>query len=117
MHVEKSWGCLHMTCRCGCCFCYGCGGEWSSVHRCKQYTTDHRCAIGIIHFMLGVVATSATSVGGIGVLDICANNLLKCLILGVLFGTRLIIGICFILYQAQRGKLKGLKHELKTGKE
>lgn len=30
--VEKSQGCLHITCRCQFQFCYGCGAEWTSNH-------------------------------------------------------------------------------------
>lgn len=30
--VEKTQGCLHITCRCGFQFCYGCGLTWSDVH-------------------------------------------------------------------------------------
>lgn len=30
--VEKTEGCLHITCRCEYEFCYNCGGKWSSSH-------------------------------------------------------------------------------------
>ncbi|KAK2976616.1 hypothetical protein RJ640_021418 [Escallonia rubra] len=31
-YVEKTEGCLHMTCRCGLQFCYACGAKWSETH-------------------------------------------------------------------------------------
>nr|GMC54405.1 probable E3 ubiquitin-protein ligase RNF217 [Ipomoea batatas]GMC55132.1 probable E3 ubiquitin-protein ligase RNF217 [Ipomoea batatas] len=37
MLVEKSEGCLHMTCRCKHQFCYRCGKEWSSTHGACQF--------------------------------------------------------------------------------
>lgn len=30
--VEKTEGCLHISCRCGVEFCYACGGTWTSTH-------------------------------------------------------------------------------------
>ncbi|CAN8259389.1 unnamed protein product [Cochlearia groenlandica] len=33
--VEKVDGCLHINCRCGFQFCYGCGTAWSSHHSCR----------------------------------------------------------------------------------
>ncbi|KAG6516078.1 E3 ubiquitin-protein ligase RNF144A-like [Zingiber officinale] len=30
--VEKTAGCLHITCRCGHEFCYGCGSKWATIH-------------------------------------------------------------------------------------
>ncbi|XP_059456455.1 E3 ubiquitin-protein ligase RSL1-like [Corylus avellana] len=30
--VERTAGCLHMTCRCKFQFCYGCGGSWTGNH-------------------------------------------------------------------------------------
>ncbi|KAL8487771.1 hypothetical protein ACS0TY_024190 [Phlomoides rotata] len=32
MYVEKSEGCVHITCRCKYEFCYRCGGKWSDSH-------------------------------------------------------------------------------------
>ncbi|KAF3620180.1 putative E3 ubiquitin-protein ligase-like [Capsicum annuum] len=32
--VEKTEGCLHMTCRCGSQFCYKCGVTWDARHYC-----------------------------------------------------------------------------------
>ncbi|KAK2386817.1 RING/U-box superfamily protein [Trifolium repens] len=54
MHVEKATGCRHMTCRCGCYFCYSCGGDWSSGHMCKHFAMEG-CAIGGICLILGVM--------------------------------------------------------------
>ncbi|XP_060972220.1 E3 ubiquitin-protein ligase RSL1 [Cannabis sativa] len=34
--VEKTEGCLHISCRCGNEFCYGCGSKWSSSHDCSS---------------------------------------------------------------------------------
>ncbi|KAL6647383.1 hypothetical protein ACP70R_000979 [Stipagrostis hirtigluma subsp. patula] len=31
-YVELSHGCLHITCRCGFEFCYGCGKRWELIH-------------------------------------------------------------------------------------
>lgn len=38
MYVEKSEGCIHMTCRCKYQFCYRCGSKWSDSHggKCRQ---------------------------------------------------------------------------------
>lgn len=35
-YVEKSEGCLHISCRCGCEFCYSCGSTWSNTHYCQS---------------------------------------------------------------------------------
>ncbi|XP_022720805.1 E3 ubiquitin-protein ligase RNF144B [Durio zibethinus] len=32
--VEKIEGCLHISCRCGIHFCYGCGSLWNETHQC-----------------------------------------------------------------------------------
>ncbi|KAL0012733.1 hypothetical protein SO802_007841 [Lithocarpus litseifolius] len=31
-YVERTEGCLHMTCRCAFQFCYGCGAQWTNNH-------------------------------------------------------------------------------------
>ncbi|XP_021802002.1 probable E3 ubiquitin-protein ligase RNF144A [Prunus avium] len=31
-YVERTEGCMHISCRCQFQFCYGCGGEWNSLH-------------------------------------------------------------------------------------
>ncbi|PIN02047.1 Ubiquitin--protein ligase [Handroanthus impetiginosus] len=37
MYVEKTEGCLHITCRCKYEFCYRCGSKWSDSHgSCRQ---------------------------------------------------------------------------------
>ncbi|KAJ0765750.1 putative transcription factor C2H2 family [Helianthus annuus] len=35
-YVEKVVGCIHITCRCKCDFCYNCGAMWSLYHGCGQ---------------------------------------------------------------------------------
>ncbi|CAH9148731.1 unnamed protein product [Cuscuta epithymum] len=35
-YVEKKDGCLHITCRCGQHFCYGCGAKYTSSHSCQR---------------------------------------------------------------------------------
>ncbi|XP_058757065.1 uncharacterized protein LOC131630288 [Vicia villosa] len=35
MHVQRNGGCEHMSCRCGCNFCYKCGKDWKHGHICK----------------------------------------------------------------------------------
>lgn len=34
--VEKTEGCIHMTCRCEYQFCYKCGSKWTSSHICRK---------------------------------------------------------------------------------
>ncbi|XP_019433132.1 PREDICTED: uncharacterized protein DDB_G0292642-like [Lupinus angustifolius] len=34
-YVQRTSGCEHMTCRCGCNFCYRCGAKWEFGHTCK----------------------------------------------------------------------------------
>ncbi|XP_061373994.1 uncharacterized protein LOC133316278 [Gastrolobium bilobum] len=34
MYVQRRSGCEHMTCRCGCHFCYQCGENWKFGHLC-----------------------------------------------------------------------------------
>ncbi|KEH34166.1 IBR domain protein [Medicago truncatula] len=36
MHVQRTTGCEHMRCRCGCHFCYMCGRDWNWYHTCNQ---------------------------------------------------------------------------------
>ncbi|WJX37317.1 RBR-type E3 ubiquitin transferase [Trifolium repens] len=35
MHVQRNGGCEHISCRCGCNFCYKCGKDWSRGHTCN----------------------------------------------------------------------------------
>ncbi|XP_058757062.1 E3 ubiquitin-protein ligase RSL1-like [Vicia villosa] len=35
MHVQRNGGCEHISCRCGCNFCYKCGKDWIHGHICK----------------------------------------------------------------------------------
>nr|GFB34620.1 probable E3 ubiquitin-protein ligase RNF217 [Tanacetum cinerariifolium] len=35
-YVERTDGCLHISCRCGYHFCYGCGEKHTSEHTCAQ---------------------------------------------------------------------------------
>ncbi|XP_013741058.1 E3 ubiquitin-protein ligase RSL1 [Brassica napus] len=37
-YVEKVDGCMHIKCRCGFQFCYGCGSVWASNHACQIRT-------------------------------------------------------------------------------
>ncbi|KAJ8075529.1 hypothetical protein PM082_021159 [Marasmius tenuissimus] len=37
--VEKTSGCVHITCRCSAQFCYRCGVQWSSEHACPPAPT------------------------------------------------------------------------------
>ncbi|CAN4092260.1 unnamed protein product [Withania somnifera] len=34
--VEKTEGCIHMTCRCEYQFCYRCGAKWTGSHACRK---------------------------------------------------------------------------------
>ncbi|XP_055835719.1 E3 ubiquitin-protein ligase RSL1-like [Solanum dulcamara] len=34
--VEKTEGCIHMTCRCEYEFCYRCGAKWAASHACRK---------------------------------------------------------------------------------
>ncbi|XP_058757064.1 E3 ubiquitin-protein ligase RSL1-like [Vicia villosa] len=36
MHVQRNGGCEHISCRCGCNFCYKCGKDWIHGHICKH---------------------------------------------------------------------------------
>ncbi|TKY47140.1 E3 ubiquitin-protein ligase RNF144A [Spatholobus suberectus] len=36
MYVQRRDGCEHITCRCGCNFCYNCGEIWKFGHQCKK---------------------------------------------------------------------------------
>ncbi|KAI5408804.1 E3 ubiquitin-protein ligase RSL1 [Lathyrus oleraceus] len=35
MHVQRDGGCEHISCRCGCNFCYKCGKDWIHGHACN----------------------------------------------------------------------------------
>ncbi|KOM52572.1 hypothetical protein LR48_Vigan09g123100 [Vigna angularis] len=36
MYVQKTAGCIHMICRCGCDFCYSCGMMYREGHKCRR---------------------------------------------------------------------------------
>lgn len=36
IYVEKTEGCIHMTCRCEYQFCYRCGAKWTGAHSCRK---------------------------------------------------------------------------------
>nr|XP_004238043.1 probable E3 ubiquitin-protein ligase RNF217 [Solanum lycopersicum] len=36
VYVEKTEGCIHMTCRCEHEFCYRCGAKWTLSHHCRK---------------------------------------------------------------------------------
>ncbi|KAL5077246.1 hypothetical protein RYX36_016230 [Vicia faba] len=35
IHVQRTGGCEHISCRCGCNFCYKCGKDWKHGHTCN----------------------------------------------------------------------------------